>query len=195
MKLRRAMLYAGILALLPFTFKAFGADYGSSRSLFTDIKARQVGDNLTVLIYETTRASGQSQTKNEESTDASIKGGPGSGPLDFIPLFGLSASTETKYDGKGQVRKDQSLRAKMTVSVVGIKNNGDLIIEGSRSVGIGQSVETMHLSGVVRSKDIKADNSIESYLIADAIITYEGEGPSPNSARAGIVTRLLGWLF
>ncbi|MFQ5607708.1 MAG: flagellar basal body L-ring protein FlgH, partial [Candidatus Zixiibacteriota bacterium] len=99
------------------------------------------------------------------------------------------------YDGKGEVRKNQSLRAKMTVTIVGRKKNGELIIEGSRSVGIGPNTETMYLTGVVRTKDITSDNTIDSYLIADAKIAYDGSGPSQNSSRPGIVSRLLGWLF
>lgn len=194
-KLFRAIGLAILLALLPFTFKALADDFGKAQSLFTDIKAREIGDNLTVLIFEMTNASNQSQTKNEESTDGSVSGGPGSGVFDFIPLFGIKTSNEFSYDGKGQVRKNQSLRAKMTVTIVGKKKNTDLIIEGSRSVGIGPNTETMYLTGVVRSKDITTANTIDSYLIADAIIKYDGSGPSQNATRPGIVTRLLGWLF
>lgn len=195
MKIGRIILLAALFTLLPFTLKVFGNDFGSGQSLFTNIKARNVGDNLTVLIFELTNASNKSEAKNEETVDASASGGPGSGALDFIPLFGVTTSNDHSYNGKGEVRKNQSLRAKMTVTVVGVKDNGDLIIKGSRSVGVGPNTETMTLTGVVRSRDVKPDNTIDSYLIADATITYDGEGPSQNSTKPGIVSRLLGWLF
>lgn len=194
-KLSRILLVAGLLTLLPFTVKFKASDFGQAQSLFTDIKAHEIGDVLTVLIYETTNASNQSESKNEEKMDADVSGGPGGGALDFIPLFGVSTSNSNSYDGKGQVRKNQSLRAKMTVTVVGAKRNGDLLIEGSRSVGVGPNTETMTLTGLVRAKDIKPDNTIDSYLIADAKISYDGEGPSQNASRPGVVSRLLGWLF
>lgn len=195
MRLFKAIGVAIILALLPFTFKALANDFGQSQSLFTDIKAHDIGDNLTVLIFEQTKATNQSQTKNEESFDGQVSGGPGGGVFDFIPLFGVSTENESNYDGKGQVRKNQSLRAKMTVTIVGKKKNNDLIIEGSRSVGIGPNTETMYLTGVVRRKDITSENTIDSYLIADATIKYDGDGPSQNATRPGILSRLLGWLF
>lgn len=195
MRLFKAIGLAIILALLPFTFKALADDFGQSQSLFTDIKAHDIGDNLTVLIFEQTSATNRSQTKNEESFDGKIGGGPGGGVFDFIPLFNISTESESNYDGKGQVRKNQTLRAKMTVTIVGKKKNNDLIIEGSRSIGIGPNTETMYLTGVVRRKDISSDNTIESYLIADATIKYDGVGPSQNVTRPGIVSRLLGWLF
>jgi len=195
MSFRKLLAVVGLLILLPFTIKVFGADFGRSQSLFTDLKAARVGDNLTVLIYELTNANNQSQSKMDESHDASVSGGPGSGALDFIPLFGASSSSSNAYDGKGEVRKSQSLRAKMTVTVQAVRDNGDLTIEGKRSVGIGQNLETMYLTGIVRQKDVRADNTVDSYLIADARITYDGKGPNQNSARPGIITRLLGWLF
>lgn len=195
MNFRRIAIIVGLLTLLPFTLQFRSQDFGQGVSLFTDITAHKIGDNLTVLIFELTNATNQSEAKNEEDVDASVSGGPGGGVLDFIPLFGVSTQNSSTYDGKGQVRKNQSLRAKMTVTVVNVKENGDLIIEGSRSVGIGPNTETMHLSGTVRPTDIKPDNTIDSYLIADAQITYDGAGPSQNAARPGIVSRLLGWLF
>lgn len=194
-KISRILLVVGILVLLPFTVKFKASDFGQGQSLFTDIKAHEIGDILTVLIYEIATASNQSQSKSEESVDADVSGGPGLGALDFIPLFGVSTANSNSYDGKGQVSKNQSLRAKMTVTVVGEKKNGDLLIEGMRTIGVGPNTETMTLTGLVRAKDIKQDNTIDSYQIADAKITYDGEGPSQNSARPGIVTRLLGWLF
>ncbi len=195
MKLKKIVFLVAVFILLPYTLKVFGAGFGQSQSLFTDIKANAVGDNLTVLIFELTNATNRSLTKNEETVEASVSGSPGSGVLDFIPLFGVSTTSDNSYNGKGEVRKNQSLRAKMTVTVVGVKTNGDLIIKGSRSVGVGPNTENMTLEGVVRTRDVTPENTVDSYLIADAAITYDGEGPSQNSSRPGIVTRLLGWLF
>ena len=56
-------------------------------------------------------------------------------------------------------------------------------------------METMTLTGVVRQKDVKPDNTIESYLIADAEIHYTGKGTANDAARPGIVMRFLNWLF
>ncbi|MFZ5979399.1 MAG: flagellar basal body L-ring protein FlgH, partial [Candidatus Zixiibacteriota bacterium] len=102
MNLKKIVILLLILLLLPFTLKFRSQDFGRGQSLFTDIKAHKVGDILTVLIYEDSRASNQVETKDSKDQDASMSGGPGVGPLDFIPLFGLDASTKYSHDGKGE---------------------------------------------------------------------------------------------
>ncbi|MFQ5498443.1 MAG: flagellar basal body L-ring protein FlgH [Candidatus Zixiibacteriota bacterium] len=191
----RFVLILLVLLLLPFTLKLRGADFGQNQSLFTDIKAHEVGDILTVLIFEQSRASQQVSSKTEKSTDAETKGGPGLGPLDFIPLWNASAESKNTFDGKGQNQRNGTLRARMSVTVIDTKPNGDLIIEGSRTVGLSGDRETLTLSGVVRARDIKPDNSIESYLIADAKIHYTGKGNASTASRPGFVMRFINWLF
>jgi flagellar L-ring protein precursor FlgH len=79
--------------------------------------------------------------------------------------------------------------------VTAVKENGDLVIEGSRSVGISNDRETMTLSGVVRQRDVRPDNSVDSYLIADAQISYRGKGAISDGSRPGLLMRLLNWIF
>ncbi len=195
MNIKRIFIATIILVLLPITIVVKAGDFGQAKSLFTDIKARQVGDILTVNIYENTQATNKTETKTEKSSDASVEGGPGSGFFDFIPLFGASAASKNTFDGKGENLRNRNLRAKMSVTVVAVKDNGDLVIEGSRTVGISTDKETLTLTGVVRQRDVKADNSIDSWLIADAEINYRGKGSITSGSRPGPVMRFLNWLF
>jgi flagellar L-ring protein precursor FlgH len=195
MDLKKILFITAILLLLPFTIKLWSGDFGQAGSLFTDIKANRIGDILTVMIYEYSNATTQAETKTEKTGDFSTEGGPGAGSLRFIPFFGASGSNKNSYDGKGENQRTQSLRGKMTVTVVGLKENGDLIVRGSRTIGISKDKETMTLTGVVRQKDIKPDNTIESYLLADAEISYTGKGAANTASRPGIVMRFLNWLF
>lgn len=195
MNYRKVLIILTVLLLLPFAIKVRGNDFGQTQSLFTDIKAHQVGDLLTVLIYEQSRASNKVESKTEKSTDVSTQGGPGIGTLSFIPLFGASATNETSFDGKGENIRNGSLRAKMSVTIIGVKTNGDLIIEGSRIVGISGDKEILQLSGTVRRKDVRPNNTIDSYLIADAEIHYNGKGAGTTATRPGIFTRIVSWIF
>ncbi|HWR81835.1 MAG TPA: flagellar basal body L-ring protein FlgH [Candidatus Deferrimicrobium sp.] len=195
MNFKKTILILLVLLLLPFALRLRGEDFGQSQSLFTDIKAHRVGDILTVLIYEQNRAAQQIETKTEKTTKFSTEGGPGIGTLDFLPLFGIEGSSEGVHDGKGENIRNGSLRAKMSVTVIEVKANGDLVIEGSRTIGISGDRETLALTGVVRSKDITADNTIDSYLIADAEIHYSGKGNANTGARPGPLMRFLNWLF
>ena len=195
MNIKRILLILAVLLLLPFTIKVYGGDFGQAQSLFTDIKAHKVGDILTVLIYEQSRASTKVESKTEKSTKASVSGGPGIGSLNFIPLIGADGENSNSFDGKGENKRDGSLRAKMSVTVLEVKSNGDLIIEGSRTIGISSDRETLTLTGVVRQKDITPDNTIDSYLIADAEIHYTGKGNNNTASRPGFVTRFFNWIF
>lgn len=195
MNVKRILLILAVLLLLPFTIKVYGGDFGQASSLFTDIKAHEVGDILTVLIYEQSQASTKVEAKTEKSTKASVSGGPGIGTLDFIPLFSADGENKSTFDGKGENKRDGSLRAKMSVTVIDVRANGDLIIEGSRTIGISGERETLTLTGVVRQKDISPKNTIDSYMIADAEIHYTGKGNNNTAARPGFVTRLINWLF
>jgi len=195
MRYKKAFLILLVLLLLPFTLKLRGEDFGQNQSLFTDIKAHKVGDILTVLIYEQNSASQKVETKTEKTTKFSTKGGPGIGNLDFIPLFGVDGSSKGTHDGKGENIRNGSLRAKMSVTVVDVKPNGDLVVEGSRVIGISGDRETLTLTGVVRQKDITPSNTIDSYLIADAEIHYTGKGNATTGSRPGPLMRFLNWLF
>ncbi len=195
MNYRKVLLILAALLLLPFALKVRAEGYGRHQSLFTDIKAHQVGDILTVHIYEQSRASQQVETKTEKNTKFSTQGGPGTGPLGFIPLFGVDADAKNSHDGKGENLRNGSLRAKMSVTVVAVKPNGDLLIEGTRTVGISGDREVFTLTGAVRTKDITADNVILSHLIADAEIHYSGKGAGNTAARPGLITRFINWIF
>lgn len=195
MKHKKLILLLLVLLLLPFTLKLRGEDYGQHQSLFTDIKAHAVGDILTVNIVEENRASNQVSSKTEKTSKSSIDGGPGIGDLDFIPLFGADMQTKNTFDGKGDNVRNASLRARMSVTVINIKPNGDLIIQGSRTIGISKDKETIVLTGVVRQKDIAPNNTINSYQIADAEIHYTGKGNASTASRPGFISRFLGWLF
>ena len=194
MSYKKAFLILMVLLLLPFTLKLRGQDFGQNQSLFTDIKAHKVGDILTVLIYEQNRASQKVETKTEKTSKFSAKGGPGIGPLDFLPLFGADGATKGSHDGKGENIRNGSMRARMSVTVVAVKPSGDLIIEGSRTIGLSGDRETLNLTGVVRQKDITPQNTIDSYLIADAEIHYSGKGNASTSSRPGPISRFLSWL-
>lgn len=195
MKLSKILFILLVLLLIPFTLKVRGQDFGRHQSLFTDIKAHQVGDILTVIISEQNRASSQIATKTEKTNKTSAKGGPGVGPLDFIPLFGINAQNKNSFDGKGENVRSNNLRARLSVTVIDVRSNGDLIIEGTRTTGISSDRETITLTGVVRQKDISRDNTIASHQIADAQIYFTGKGPNETAARPGFMTRIFNWLF
>jgi len=171
------------------------ADNVKSRSMFTDHKAHEVGDLITILIVESSSASNKAKTTTEKSTEVSTEQAAGTGIFDFFPMWGYSGGNESKFDGKGQTEKTGSLRAKMTVEVTAIKPNGDLVIEGNRLVKIDDEEETLYLSGSVRSRDVSDGNTVYSYQIANAQISTRSKGTVTNGHRPGFLTRIINWIF
>jgi len=170
--------------------------YGNNfTSLYSDHKSFSIGDILTVNISETSKASSSSQARTGRSQDVSMGIEPGQGPLRFIPLAGYSGSSANNFKGDANTTRDASLTSKMTVRIVDIDLNGNLIIEGSRVMSINGEDETTTLHGIVRSQDVGADNTISSHHIADAKISYSGKGAIEDGSKVGLISRFFNFLF
>jgi flagellar L-ring protein precursor FlgH len=68
------------------------------------------------------------------------------------------------------------LKATITARVMDVLPNGYLRIQGQRSVKVNNEEQIIILEGVVRPKDINHENMISSAQVADARITYAGNG-------------------
>jgi flagellar L-ring protein precursor FlgH len=167
---------------------------GKYQSMFSDVKARKVGDILTVEIIEFSTAQSQARTQTDNQHQSSLAN-QATGALDFLPLFNLDASVHNQYDGQGTTTRQGNLRAKITATVVGIDDAGNLIIEGNRTVNINGERQLTTLRGTVRPQDVTADNIVYSYNISNAQITYSGKGLVQDAQKPGIFTRILNWIF
>jgi flagellar L-ring protein FlgH len=163
----------------------------SSTSLIDDMKARRVGDTLTVIVTEQTSASKEASTGTGRSGSVAA-GIPTLMGLEakmlangMDPTKLISASTDTKYSGSGSTTRKDNLTATMTARVIEVLANGNLLIEGRRNVMVNNEDQMIVLEGTVRPRDITPDNAINSSLIADARITYSGNGVISDRQRPG----------
>lgn len=150
-------------------------------SLFCDLKARNVGDVLTVLIAEKAVASNKAETSSGK--DASLSAAQGSGLLSFLPEAGLGVSSSAS-SGKSTTRSG-NLVAKMTAQVIEVLPNGYLRIQGTQGLIINKERQNIVITGIVRPQDVASDNTVLSTYIADAEIRYEGTIEASN--RPGIL--------
>jgi flagellar L-ring protein precursor FlgH len=158
-------------------------------------RANKVGDILTVLIVESTSASNRANVETSKENKVDIDSGKGTGPLRFIPGFGLVSDATTEYTGEGSTVRQQQIDARVSVTVVGTKSNGDLLIEGSRTIEVNGEREVVYLSGEVDPLIIPANNVIESYRVSNLQVSYKGRGIVSEGSRPGILIRLLNWIF
>ncbi|MCS6949727.1 MAG: flagellar basal body L-ring protein FlgH [bacterium] len=163
-----------------------------TRSLYADRKAIREGDVLTVLIFESTTASSRADTKTAKSESASTK--PGVGPLlSLLPEWSVSGKTGSQ--ASGSTTRSGTLVGKISVVVKEVLPNGNLRVEGTRTIGVNGEKEKIVLTGIVRPEDVSPENTVPSTAIAQAEIHYEGKGPVGNKQREGLLTKLLKWLF
>lgn len=146
-------------------------------SLFEDRKAREVGDILTVKIVENTNANNKTNSKldRNSSSNASVPVLTGLPGKTFLGL-GLETSSKNNFNGAGSNAKSNILNGNITVTVIDVYNNGNLLVSGEKQISIGNETEFIRLSGVVNPKFIDGFNSIESNKIADARIEYKSNG-------------------
>lgn len=166
-----------------------------SRSLFTDVKAHQVGDVLLVLIMETANASRESKISSSTKSDVALNGSISGTLTDFLPMFGANAAVDNSHNGMEGTEQKERLTGKITATIVERSPNGILYIEGERVVEVNGEKNLMQLSGRVRPKDIRADNSVYSYNVADAQITYRKTGLMNKISKPGKIHQLGTWLL
>jgi flagellar L-ring protein precursor FlgH len=162
---------------------------------YTNRKATRVGDLITVLVVESSKGNNRSSLSTKKEHKFNAKGGPGSGPFDFIPLFQLDSDIKDQLDGTGNTSVSGQFSTTMTVEVVDIRPNGQLVIEGSRWINLNGEEDRITLHGIARTEDIRSDNTILSTKLAEVRIAYQGKGAGHNATRRGIFQRILGWIF
>jgi flagellar L-ring protein precursor FlgH len=186
-----ASLLPGLLLAPIADAKTPLVDFETGESLVSNIKARKVGDLITIIITERATANATSKTRANNKSES--RGGPALGWLDFIKPWDMTV--ENKYLGDGDTQRDGSLRAELSARIVEVLENGDFRVEGTRMVNINGEKQLIEITGFCRGRDIEADNTILSTYISEAQIAYNGSGIINDTSQPGVVTRVLNWLF
>jgi flagellar L-ring protein precursor FlgH len=183
-----------MLAAAVFTAHAQDMRENVGRSLFSDQKATRVGDAVTVLVVEVSSASNDATTSSERQSDLSLSAS-GKVGSSSVPDVSLGVGTGNSFKWQGATTSHGSIRAKISARVDSVLANGNLVIDGKRTIIINGEEQTITLAGIVRPSDIQADNSVYSYNISDARIAFEGSGIVSRAQGPGWITKLLHWLF
>ncbi len=161
----------------------------NQQPLFEDRRARNVGDVLTIVIAETTAASGKSSSGAEHSGNVSMQ----------IPLITQIPTDRLRMGGgasgnlanKSDSASNNAFSGTITVTVIKVLANGNLLVSGEKQVAINQANEYIRFSGVVNPNTISGSNTVQSTRVADAHIEYKGA----NKIDLSTVTSMLGRVF
>jgi flagellar L-ring protein precursor FlgH len=168
-----------------------GAIYqpASYHPLFEDYRARNVGDVLTININEKVSAS-----KTASSTANRT------GDMDFVvPDFqiggrgikggNIAATSKNDFEGKGDSAANNVFTGAITVTVIEVLPNGNLLVAGEKQIGINQGSEFVRLSGIVDPRFVLPGNVVSSTQVADARLEYRGAGYIDEAQTMGWLSR------
>ncbi len=173
-----------------------------AQNIYADLKARNVGDIVTISIVESARASKNATTKTgrDSGLEASWSG-------IFDALAGkvsvagqpIGASHKinfaNNFDGQGETTRTSSMTAYITAHVTQVMSNGNLVIQGNRQVKVNQETQLIYIQGIIRPEDISSANVILSTYVAEAVIELNGQGPVSDKQSPGWLARGLDWVW
>lgn len=162
------------------------------RNPFWDRVGRAKGDIITVIISENSSSNYTASTSLSKKDSNSVSNGI---PLLQGLISALSTGTSSSNAGTGTTSSTGQLTAQMAVEVKDIMPNGNLVLEGQRTITTNRNTQTFVVSGVIRPDDVLSNNTVLSQNIQSFRIAVQGEGSIQARQRRGILTRILDWLF
>ena len=169
-------------------------DEAPGGNLVGDFKPRRVGDLVFVDVVEQSSAAVSSGAKR--SRDSGTLGGV-VGAAGALPVPGAAVTAGVigglgtrKFEGQGSTQRTSDLRARIAARVVEVLPNGDLRVEARKSVKINKETEQLALSGIVRTRDVAADNSVPTTAVGDLYVELNGKGVASADNAPGWLSRL-----
>ncbi|MCB1886682.1 MAG: flagellar basal body L-ring protein FlgH [Rhodocyclaceae bacterium] len=178
--------------LAPQAAPANGAIYQASqtRPLFEDRRARLLGDTLTINLVESNTA--QKASNTSATRESSVSGGITTAakvPFTGLAGLGLEAGTTSDFTGQGSAAANNQFNGTITVTVVDVYPNGNLLVSGEKQIAINQGNEFIRFSGVVNPSYVTGANTVQSTQVADARIEYKSSGYISESQSMGWLQR------
>lgn len=171
----------------PATGGIFNASLGYA-ALHEGLRARRVGDPLTIMLVESTTASKSVSSKSAKDGGISLSP-PETGPFSFLSPDALKASNDSSFKGEGNAGQRSSLSSTLSVTIAEVRANGTALVKGEKRMMLSQGHEWVRFSGIVRLADIDGDNRIASTRVADARMEYSGKGALQQASKQGWLGR------
>lgn len=164
---------------------------GEKNNLYSDIKARDLGDIITVRLQESTSASKSAKTGTSRGTSVNLPTPTVLGKDLSFRGYSLSANLEgsTEFQGDASANQSNRLSGDISVTVIRVLPNGSLIVRGEKWLTLNNGQEYVRLTGMIRPQDVASDNTVLSNRVANARIEYSGTGSLADTQRQGWLTR------
>jgi flagellar L-ring protein precursor FlgH len=155
------------------------------KAVYADDVARQIGDVLTITITENSTVDNKAKRDMKKETDRSTIFNGDLGSFADLGEFGMSAGSDNELKSKADYKDERKFVDNITVVVVDILPNRNLVVLGTRNRDISGDTQTIEVSGIVRPSDISFDNKVKSELVADFRIVSRNGGVSAPYTKPG----------
>lgn len=155
------------------------------RTLYADDVARQIGDILTIIITEDSKVDNKAKRDLQKETDRSTTFNGDIGNFADLGEFGVTAASKNELKGKADYKDERSYEDRITVAVIDVLPNRNLVVMGTRQRNIAGDIQTIEVSGIIRPSDISFDNTIKSEQVANFNLLTRNGGVSEPFSRPG----------
>jgi flagellar L-ring protein FlgH len=172
------------------------------RNLYIDDVARSIGDVLTIQISEVSKIDKKAKRDlnkiTNRSTDFDGELGiktDGHNLLPRMPGITMTANSSNKLNGQADYKDERTFTDDITVVVVDILPNGNLVVMGTHNRDIAGDKQVVEVSGIVRPSDISFANKIDSSRVANFRIVSNNEGGSEGYNKPGWLGGIFDFLW
>ncbi len=171
--------------------------YSANNGLYTDTRAHRVGDLISVQLEESTSASKNAGTTLDRNNSMNMGEVEVAGRTAHIGRYvpTLSLNNSSNFDGSSDAQQSNSLSGQISVSVIKVLANGNLVVRGEKWLMLNNGNEYIRVTGIVRSEDVNSDNTVSSQRIANARIQYGGTGDFASTQERGWLSKFFNSAF
>ncbi len=163
------------------------------KTVYADDVARNIGDVLTIRIVEDSKVDNKAKRDLQKETERSSAFNGRLNIDDILPSmpgFTMNAESANELSSKADTKDERSFADRVSVVVVDILPNRNLVVLGTRDRNIAGDIQTIEVSGIVRPSDIAFDNTIRSEQVANFRIVSKNSGISAPYMRPGWLGRI-----
>ncbi len=160
----------------------------SFKPLTADKKAGQLGDTVTILVMENAQAKSSAGRAQERENSLSLQGRHNDNNEQLS--VGIAGNTV----GDAAINRNGFVKAQITAVVQSRDQNGNLEVSGDQQITIDGEMQSIEIRGWIRPTDISANNVVPSFRLFNARIRFTGEGDISDSQKAGVFSKIFGWL-
>ncbi len=163
-----------------------------ANSLYADVTARRVGDIISVTLSENTnatKAAGSSTSRDSTVNINPITGLGGQNVAIGGESIQLGVATDNEFAGDAAANQSNSLTGSISVTVVEVLPNDNLVIRGEKWITLNHGDEYIRLTGIIRPADVSPTNEITSTKVANARIQYSGTGSFARAQEKGWLSK------